>query len=410
MAKVYPVDEDMLRRTQKYLLERRDGKGGFKRNPRSIDTFGRAPDAITNAYIVWALTESGLTEDLTLELKSLYDLAKTSDDPYFVALTAISHVNRNMPKEGVELLKNLGKFQKEDGRLEGAKTSITGSGGRDLLIETTALATLGWLKANRPDTFNGNIDKSVKWLGRQRGGYGGFGSTQSTILALKALIAHTRANKKPIEPGVVNVFVNGRDVAAQSFSATAQEPISLTIPTQDYLKPGLNKMRLQITGRNAFPYTLSWTYQTLKPANADNCTVTLSTRLKNTDVKEGNTVRMTAFLENKSGSGQGMTVAVIGLPGGLALPDDFAQLKELTAWRDQGTKPGPLSAWELRGRELVLYWRELAPQANIEINLDLICRLPGVYHGPASRAYLYYNADNKYWTDPLEVTIHPVEE
>jgi len=43
MAKVYAVDENMLRRTQSYLLGQRDGKGGFKRNPRSIDSFGRAP-------------------------------------------------------------------------------------------------------------------------------------------------------------------------------------------------------------------------------------------------------------------------------------------------------------------------------------------------------------------------------
>ena len=45
------------------------------------------------------------------------------------------------------------------------------------------------------------VQKSVTWIGQQRGGYGGFGSTQSTILALKALIAHARANKKAPEAG-----------------------------------------------------------------------------------------------------------------------------------------------------------------------------------------------------------------
>ena len=66
-------------------------------------------------------------------------------------------------------------------------------------------------------------------------------------------------------------------------------------------------------------------------------------------------------------------------------------------------------AWELRGRELVLYWRELAPDAKIDVNLDLVCRLPGAYRGPASRAYLYYNADDKFWDEPLAITIHPAE-
>src|SRR5205814_7858011 len=84
----------------------------------------------------------------------LFEKAKDSSDPYYVALAGISHINQNKPKEGVELLTILGKLQKEDGHVGGAQTSITGSGGRDLVIETTALATLGWLKANRPEEFN----------------------------------------------------------------------------------------------------------------------------------------------------------------------------------------------------------------------------------------------------------------
>ena len=408
MARVHPVDEDMLQRTQQYLLKQRDGKGGFKRNPRSIDSFGRAPEHITDAYIVWALTESGLGDDLSLELNTLGAKAKDSSDPYFVALVGISHINQNKTKEGVELLKNLIKFQKEEGHLDGAQTSITASRGRDLHIETTALAVLGWLKANRPEEFNVPIDKAVKWIGQQRGGYGGFGATQSTILALKALIAHTREHKRPVEPGALTLFVNEREtpVAVKNFPATVQEPVVLAVPPDsDYLKPGQNRVRVQISGRNEFPYTLSWSYLTLKPVNTEDAPVHLDVRLQRTLVKEGESVRMTAKVENRSGKGQGMTVAILGLPGGLALPEDFAQLKEMAALREDGAKPGLISSWELRGRELVLYWRDLAPDAKIEVNLDLVCRLPGIYRGPASRAYLYYNADNKFWAEPLGITI-----
>ena len=101
-----------------------------------------------------------------------------------------------------------------------------------------------------------------------------------------------------------------------------------------------------------------------------------------------------------------MAIAIIGLPAGLALPEDFQQLKAYEKWQINGTKPGKISAWELRGRELVLYWRDLAPDAKIELDLDLVCRLPGQYRGPASRAYLYYDADRKYW---IELNIRIVE-
>ena len=411
MAKVYAVDEDMLRRTQKYLLGQRDGKGGFKRNARAIHSFVQAPDHITNAYIVWALTESGPGGDLTPELEALFDKAKESTDPYFVALAGISHLNRNRAKLGVDLLKNLARAQHEDGHLQGAKTSITASGGRDLLIETTALATLGWLKANRPDEFNPNIDRAVAWLYQQRGAHGGFGSAQSTILALKALLAHNRGHKKPITAGSLLLYVGDRQapVANKNFAATIQEPITLAV-ADHYLKAGPNSVRVQATGRNEFPYTLSWSCRTLKPANPEKCPVHLTARLRKTEVKEGDAVQLAETVENTTGQGQGIAVAIIGLPAGLALPKDSTQLKEMSVPRVPGTKPGLISAWELRGRELVLYWRDLAPDAKIEVSLNLTCRLPGIYRGPASRAYLYYNADNKFWTEPLAITIHKAEE
>jgi hypothetical protein len=35
--------------------------------------------------------------------------------------------------------------------------------------------------------------------------------------------------------------------------------------------------------------------------------------------------------------------------------------------------------------------------------------VPGEYRGPASRAYLYYNADQKCWIDPLAIEIKTKE-
>jgi hypothetical protein len=412
MAKVHKVDAVMLERTRKYLMDQRDGKGGFKRNPRALDTFGRAPEHITNAYIVWALTESGNEDNVDLELSTLHTQAQKSNDPYFVALVANSLINRRKSDDAVDLLKTLIKAQQEDGHLDAKETSITGSGGRDLQIETTALTVLGWLKAHRPDQFKAPVEKAVKWIGKQRGGYGGFGSTQSTILALKALIAFTRDNKKTPEAGDLILFVNDREVSRKHFEAGTQDGLVVSVPAdkEELFKEGANKVRLEITGKNAFPYTLTWAYNTRKPVNPEKAPVHLTTGLSKTRATEGETVRLTAVVENKSGKGQGMTVAILGLPAGLNLPEDMKQLEELARLRENGSKPGVISFYELRGRELVLYWRDLAPAKKIEVNLDLVCRIPGEYRGPASRAYLYYNADDKFWTDPLSMAIAPKAE
>jgi hypothetical protein len=406
MARVYKVDPAMLDRTRQYLLASRDGKGGFRRNPTAIDSFGRAPQDVTNAYIVWSLTESGKDDDVTTELNALADQAKDSKDPYFLGLVANSLLNRDRAADAVALLKTAVTLQKPDGHLDAERTSITGSGGRDLQIETTALSVLGWLKANRPADFTLPIEKAVKWIGQQRGGFGGFGSTQSTILALKALIAHARANKKTADAGELALSVGDVQVGRQDFPAGAQDAITVEMPDPEkYLKPGSNTVRVRLTGKNSFPYTLTWSYQTLTPVSAEGCAVRLGTKLDRAAADEGQVVHLNVTLENLKDQGQGMAVAIIGLPAGLSLPEDLKQLKEHARLRDNGTKSGLISMFETRGRELVLYWRDLAPRQKIEVPIDLVCRVPGEYRGPASRAYLYYNADAKHWVEPLSVKV-----
>jgi len=408
MAKVCDVDKAMVDRTKTFLMSRKDGKGGFQRNPRALDSFGRAPEHITNAYIVWALTESGKDDDLDKELAALSEQVKTNNDPYFLGLVANAFLNRDRNKDAQEILKRLTEAQKPDGHLDAAQTSITGSGGRDLQIETTALTVMAWLKARRPDLFNVPIQSAVKWISRQRGGYGGFGSTQSTILTMKALIAFAKANKKTAEAGELTLYLGNQVAVRQSFLAGVEDPIVLELRDADkLLKPGSNELRVEITGKSVFPYTAGWSYQSFQPASSENCPVGLKTSLDRQTAKEGETVNLRVQVENKSNKGQGMAVAIIGLPAGLTLPEDMKKLKDLARFRNNGTERGEIDAWEIRGRELILYWRDLAPDKKIDLDLDLICRVPGEYRGPASRAYLYYNADHKCWVEQLQMKITP---
>jgi hypothetical protein len=269
---------------------------------------------------------------------------------------------------------------------------------------------LAWLKGN-PGEFNLNLRKAINWIGQQRGGYGGFGSTQSTILALKALIEHAKANKKTPEAGTLSLFVGDRLVGKLDFPADARDALEIKLAdAENVLKSGKNTVRVEITGHNAFPYTLSWSYQTLQPSSDPACPVHLTTKLDRTRAQEGETVTLSVSVENPADEGRSMVVAIVGLPAGLTLPEDMKQLKEYVRLQDNGTKPGRISYFETRGRELILYWRGMAPKQKVEVPIELICRVPGEYRGPASRAYQYYNADHKHWVEPLAVSIAPKSE
>jgi hypothetical protein len=391
MAKVHDVDRALLDRTANWLLARRDGSGGFQRNTKKLDGFGSAPDAITNAYIVWALTESG-QEGIDAEVSRTIEQARASDDAYEVALAAASAVNNNRTSDGRELLGKLTALAQTDGKLVGKQGSITRSGGEALAIETTALAALAWLKL--PE-FRQQANRAIEWIVRNRSGNGGFGSTQATILALKALVEHAKVNRDSVTAGELVVKHGDRVIGTQAFGADHVNTIKLA-GFEGELTAGENKLAISLTGENQMPYTIDVSYRARQPHSHADCAVELTTKLASGEIKAGETVALEAELVNKTKQGQPMTVAILGLPAGLQARAD--QLEELK-------KAGTIDYYETRAREVICYWRSLAPQKRVPLKLDLVAEWPGKYTGPASRAYLYYTAEQKHWVEPLAVEI-----
>jgi hypothetical protein len=408
MARVHPVDPQLIKRTQAFLLSRKDGQGGFKRHPQALDQFGRAPAYTTNAYILWALVESDPDDaeklDLAKEIAALKtaaldETAEAGKDAYSVALAANVLVLRGDRAAAHQLLDRLRDKHLKSGGVTGAVTSITHSGGRDLEIEATALALLGWMRANDPK-YAAAVKDATKWISQQRGADGGFGSTQSTVLALKALTLYAKKSAHPAESGELKLLVGGKEVAARRFTEKDVEVIGLDVENAEALfKAGAGTdVEILTDAKQTYPFALSYAYTTLTPISAEKCAVRVATKLGRAEANEGDAVPLSVTLENKRDQGQGMAVAVIGIPAGMKVPTD---LKELTDLREKGV----ISYFETRDRELILYWRDLAPRKKIDLTVSLVCDVPGTYRGPASRAYLYYDADHKHWVEPLAIKI-----
>ncbi len=399
MQQVWDVDHAMVDRTAAWLLSRRDGQGGFLRNDRALDSFGRASQEVTNAYITWALSEAG-RQDIAAELKALVAAAKKSNDPYVIALSAASALNADqsiIPQQiGVDLLSRLSDLQKEDGRLEAADGTITRSGGLSMQVETTALAAIAWMKH---PSGGAAAKKAVEWLTKNRQGGGGFGSTQATVLALKALVENSKANQKEVAAGALVLVRDGHELGRSEFSTGEKETILLDGIGAE-LTSGENKLTINLTGDNQMPYVLNVAYRSPQPANDAACAVRLSTHLAKSKLRVGDVVRLDVTLENNTDQGQPMTTAIVGLPAGLEPRAE--QLEELK-------DAGKYDYYEVRARELIFYWRSLAPSVKgdkkISLPLELVAEIPGHYTGPASRAYLYYTAEQKQWTEPLVVEI-----
>ncbi|HEY8025095.1 MAG TPA: MG2 domain-containing protein [Burkholderiaceae bacterium] len=398
MRDVYgSVDPAMLARTAAWLMSRRDGKGGYLRDANALDSFGRAGPDVTNAYITWALAtagQSGLGEELARSAR----VAETTTDPYLLALTAgtLLQTPRGSAsyKSGVTAVARLAKMQVASGAWTDAHESITRSGGINLDIETTSLAVLALLKS---DEYLEQARLAVGWLQNNRGGFGQWGATQATVLALKAISAFDLATRVAPTSGTVSLLIDGVAIAEKSYPAGQREPL-LFSGLEQQLVQGKHRITLKSSNGSALPYSIAVEYRSAEPASAETAVVALNTALAKTTLKMGETVRLTATITNRTQAGQPMTLARIGIPAGLAFQN--WQLKEL---REKGT----IAFFETRAREVIVYLDSLKPGEVKQLPIELVANIPGAYTGPASSAYLYYNDTAKSWSTPLNIDITP---
>jgi hypothetical protein len=149
--------------------------------------------------------------------------------------------------------------QEASGRVNGATAGITQSGGESLAIETTALAVLGWI---RDPQYVSNVDKGMKWI-IESSRNGRFGSTQSTVLALRAIVAYDASHARPKAAGRVLLTVDGRAVGIPAdFTVNTQDAIVLPEFAGE-LKPGKHTMVIRMEKGSSMPYSLNLKYNSI---------------------------------------------------------------------------------------------------------------------------------------------------
>ncbi len=391
MSQVRYVDPEMLQRTRTWLLDQRDSKGGYLRKTHTLHTWIADPEC-ANAYNTWALLEAGVKSDLSTEVQWIRDAGEKSLNTYAIALAA-NVLGLAGDKDGENhLLDKLAGKQQADGSLAGATTSVIGSGGEALAIETTALAVLAWLKNPH---YSENVQKSLKFLAENCKA-GRFGSTQSTVLALRAIVAYDKSQARPTKPGHLQLIVDGKSVG-EPVAFDQNTTGAIVLPGfAELLTPGKHQVQVVMKDGSKMPYSLAVNYHNLQPDSSDKCKLHLEVGLRDRVVEEGATTEATIVAINRTSEVIPTPIAIIGIPGGLEVRHD--QLKELV-------KSGKISAYEVLGREVVLYWRSLDKEARVDVPLSLVAAVPGSYTGPASRAYLYYTDEHKQWVESLKVEI-----
>ncbi|GAB4493105.1 MAG: hypothetical protein OHK0019_16360 [Saprospiraceae bacterium] len=388
MAKVFSVDKKLIDRTITWMLSRRDGKGGWQHNQ---DQHGWQTDGVTDAYIAWAVAEAGYGKKFAAEINRACEKAVSNHDPYQLALLANALLAMNDPR-GKDLLSLLRDRQHDDGSWVGTSHSVLHAYGDNFKIETTALVALALMKSGEKTP---GLQKAMDYLIRSKTEYG-YGSTQSTVMALKALVEYAKIGNQSAADGTLVVQVDGKRVAEQAFST--KDPKRLEIKNLEQFFTS-NDPRVEVFFENpkaTIPFDLEVKYASRQPRNTPNCPIAFQTSLEKTSAKVGETVRLRAVLKNQTAENQASPMVVLGIPAGLTLQP--WQLKKLVDEKQ-------CDSYELWDGFAVFHFEKIIANETRELHLDLRADVAGSFEAPASQAFLYYSNDQRVWSKPEKLAV-----
>jgi hypothetical protein len=389
MANVFEVDKALIDRTANWLLERRDGEGNWQVKKGHLHNWVEN-QLMRNAYIMWGLTEAGYGDKLSKEINANYKKILQSEDAYMMALMAntLSILN---DERADDLIEALLKMQKEDGSWVGKSASITFSKGNCLTIETTALVILAIMDWEADEDLA--LRKAIDFIAKSKNEYG-FGSTQSTVLAMKALVEYADYSQNMGEDGKIILYKGDREIAVFDYTKDMNQPIVFD-NLQAHFFDKKNKLKVRFVGtEKALSYDLSVNYHTALPQGSPTAPIFIETKIENPKAKVGETVRLSVTLQNNRYETLQNPIAIVGIPSGLTLQP--WQLRELQ-------EKNVADYVELWNGYIVFYFRELGN--NKVINLDLKAETAGTFEAPASSAYLYYDNEEKSWSLPEKVIV-----
>ena len=407
MARVHEVDPEVIARTQDWLLSEQAADGSWPPESHGLEgdpTRGEGDDArlSTTAYIAWSVFKRGLVPaEATLSQHYLLGHpANSIEDPYTLALVAnaLLAIDPSGANAG-PYLDRLEALRRESNggtrvwwQQRPARYTMFYGGGRSGDVESTALATLALLTANRrPDAVRG----ALAWIVEQKEGAGTWGSTQATVLALKALIEGTG---KPLGEAArrIQMSLDGKPLPEIVIPADQSEVVR-QIDLTDKLGAGRQTLQLADTSGTAAGFQLVASYYvpdlSSKPHAGD---LAVNVNYDRQKLPLNGTLNATATVENKSDHTAPMILVELPIPAGFALDtDSFAKLVE----------KGTIAKFQIGPRNATIYLRGIKGKSVTTLPYHMQATMPAALTIPPAVAYEYYNAEQRATSQPVQIVV-----
>jgi hypothetical protein len=406
MSKVSDVDQKLIDRTGNWLAGQQQPDGSWKPDTSFINegaTNRYNTDVLRiTAYIAWALANTGYQGPAVEKANQFIEAhANAKADAYTLAVianfAADSGKDRDFLRQSMEALLDA-RTEKDDMVSWTADETGVYSTGASAAIETTGLATQALLKWGKASE---TVRRALNFISPKKQAAGNWGTSQATIMALRALLVASEASVSDVR-GTVHVVIDGKAVETVKLTRNnndllhqfvfkgidGQKPASVQLAFE-----GGGGLAYQIVGRyfipwdekpSAEPLSIHVAYDRTKLARNDIATATATVR---------NNLRKTAK----------MVMVDLGIPPGFdLLSEDLQSFQEKTA----GANSGALEKFSLTATQAILYFNGLSPEETVTLKFRLRAKYPIRARTFQSRVYEYYDPDVQSIARPvrLEVT------
>lgn len=434
MSQVSYVDPALLDRTANFLLQRQQPDGSWQPEGMTIESGleGLGDDnLLPTAYLVWALSDAGFAGDdrvqqgveyiqsqltgyLVAQTTTAQSTTQTDSplaapgqslDPYAAALIANALIAAAPERAAAEIEQLIAQLlASADTNAAGyyswssGMTTYMGGYGNVSDIETAAMTAMALLRLGEQlDVAQGAIDYIIS----ERDPNGMFYSTQTTVLALKALLL---AAEQGGEASDATVTITLNDSRVETINVTEETSDVVQLVRFDDLNPDGNELAIFVEGapdgqpalqyQVITEYYLPWSAVPSTPQSEE--AVRIDVRYDRTELQVNDIVNATANVELLAPGVAGTLLVDLGVPPGFRpLTEDWDALVEQRV----------IERYEFTGRQIIVYLTDVPSGQQYTFNYRLQARFPIRAQSGSSTAYDYYTPDQQATAQPQRITV-----
>ena len=400
------IDQSVLDAAQSWITKTQKADGsfeavGFVHHQEMLGGMS-GKDALT-AYVAIALMEAGEKSASSKAVSYLESKLNGMTDAYTLALTsyALEMAGSAKKDEAHQALMAQAK-EGENGLYWGSQstpppattTAVPGMMAPFMptqvqstaVIETTAYAMLALTRHGD----NLNAGRAGKWLISQRNAYGGFGSTQDTVVGLQALSAYATGLRADVD---LTVSVKGAGIDKQIRITAANFDVLQTVEL-----PAGQSVTVTARGKGEVMAQVVRRYNIPAPDDPTPV-IKIDVKYDATEVAVNDLVNVLVDLSFNPPQQveSGMLVVDISIPTGFAAD---------TASIDALMKSQPLfKRYDISGRKVIFYIDGLKAGAKLNFSFKVKALYPVKAKGTASQAYAYYQPEYKGESLSQDITV-----